>query len=260
MTSPNPLAAGWSMLRARWRRRPRPTGVGEVDHRALAPVLDALAAGGVGAIPVPAVLGYLESMSAVHPDDLTRDEALAFWIDVYNAGAMSAARRAWDEGQSSVLRLGRVFSKPFIPIGGERLSLDDVEHGKIRRFGDPRIHAALVCGSLSCPTLRFEPFEGSRLSDQLDDQMRQFLASGAAIVDRERGELSLSRVFRWYGADFVYPDRMPTLRPVGRGRVLDALVGWLDPEVVEWVRATDPRIVFQDYDWSLGCTVTRPSG
>ena len=50
------------------------------------------------------------------------------------------------------------FDAPWAMVGGESLSLNDIEHGKIRRFRDPRIHAALVCGSVSCPTLRYEPF------------------------------------------------------------------------------------------------------
>ena len=49
-----------------------------------------------------------------------------------------------------------------------RGDLDDIEHGKVRRFGDPRIHSALVCGSVSCPTLRFEPYEGDRLDASAD--------------------------------------------------------------------------------------------
>ena len=107
------------------------------------------------------------------------------------------------------------FDTPWAMVGGESLSLNDMEHGKIRRFQDPRIHAALVCGSVSCPSLRYEPF-GDNLGEQLDEQIRTFLAGGGAHVDRDSGTLQLSRVFLWYGGDFVRPGRMPTWIPARR--------------------------------------------
>ena len=106
---------------------------------------------------------------------------------------------------------------------------------------------------MSCPTLRAEPYEGDKLDSQLDDQMRMFLAAGGAV--RHDGKLSLSRVFLWYGADFVRPDRMPTWVPASRKAVGRAAVGWLGSEAAEWYERTEPRVVFQSYDWGVGCAV-----
>jgi hypothetical protein len=131
-----------------------------------------------------------------------------------------------------------------------RSALDGIEHGKVRRFKDPRVHAALVCGSMSCPTLRSEPYVGERLEAQLDDQMRRFLAGGAVRVIG--GTVHLSRVFLWFGADFVFPERMPTFRRVPPGVVLESLKPWLP---VGALPSTDLQVRFQAYDWSLGCTV-----
>ena len=49
------------------------------------------------------------------------------------------------------------------------MTLDDIEHGTIRGnlYDEPRIHAALNCGSVSCPDLRPEPYSGPRLSYQV---------------------------------------------------------------------------------------------
>ncbi len=135
------------------------------------------------------------------------------------------------------------------------MSLDDMEHGKIRRFGDPRIHGALVCGSASCPTLRSEPFDGARLDEQLDSQMRFFLANGGGRLDRAENTLHLTRVLKWYGADFVRPHKMPTLRPARASDLAMAISRWLDPEDAVHVIAQKPRVVFASYDWGLGCSV-----
>jgi hypothetical protein len=133
------------------------------------------------------------------------------------------------------------------------LSLEDIEHGKIRRFRDPRIHGALVCGSASCPTLRYQPYTGNAIDDQLDAQMRTFLSGGGATYDADSGHLLLSRVFLWYGADFVRPMRMPTWIPAGKRSVGKAVAKWLDPAVAE--RANGATIGFQSYDWGLACSI-----
>ncbi len=256
---PNLIPIVASMMRARLRRRPRPRGSGTVDHAALGRVLQTLASGGIGALPVEEIAGYVGALSGIDPDTLGRDDALAYWINLYNAGALAAAGRTWGEGRFSIMTLPGAFTTPFVTVAGEPLSLDDVEHGKVRRFGDPRIHAALVCGSVSCPTFRHEPFVGVRLDVQLEDQMRLFLSSGGAVPDRTGGVVSLSRIFRWYGTDFVRPNRMPTVVPVRPRRVLHAITRWLDAGDAAWVRTERPVVAFQPYDWALGCVVGPPA-
>lgn len=193
-------------------------------------------------------------MEEVDPDSLSADGALAFWLNLYNAGALALAADAISAGASTVLRIPGAFDAPWAMVGGEALSLNDIEHGKIRRFKDPRIHAALVCGSVSCPSLRYEPF-GEDLGVQLDEQMRSFLSGGGARVDRETGALELSRVFLWYGGDFVRPGRMPTWVPARRSDLARSIAQWLPDEDASWVVASSPTVAYSAYDWGLACSV-----
>lgn len=193
-------------------------------------------------------------MEEVDPDTLSVDGALAFWLNLYNAGALSLAADALEAGEATVLRVPGAFDSPWAMVNGESLSLNDIEHGKIRRFRDPRVHAALVCGSVSCPTLRYEPFDGT-ISAQLDDQMQSFLAAGGALVDRDAGVLQLSRVFLWYGGDFVRPGRMPTWLPARRRDISRAIAGWLPADDAEWVVASTPDVAYATYDWGLACSI-----
>ena len=238
-------------------RPPSPRGDAGCDHSGLTPVLDALAGGDIGALG--GVAGrldtYLGHLQAVDPDTLGRDEALAYWIDLYNAAAIRLAYGAHREGHGSVLDVRRGFDAAAVEVAGEALSLSDVEHGKIRRFGDPRIHLALVCGSVSCPTLRSRPFTGEDLDAQLDDQARTFLAAGGAVVDRERRRVEVSRVFLWFGGDFTRPHRMPTWLPASKRRRSTVISRWLGPDDAAWVEQTRPRFAYQDYDWALACSV-----
>ena len=93
------------------------------------------------------------------------------------------------------------------------MTLDGLEHGLLRReWAEPRVHASIVCASLSCPNLRAEAFEPHRLDAQMDDQARAWLANpskGMAIVrgggggsNAGKATVHLSRIFLWFQADF----------------------------------------------------------
>ncbi len=259
MDQPNPLTVAWSIFTVQRRvRPPRPVGAStepELGH--FGAVLDALAVGGTPELIRRAadLDEVVAGLAEVDPDRLDPAAALAFWLNLYNAAALRMAARAAAEGLGSVLRVPGAFGTPTVSVAGEELSLDAIEHAKVRRFRDPRIHGALVCGSVSCPTLRAEPYRGEILDAQLDDQMRSFLAQGGAVADRQGGTLHLSRVFSWFGGDFARPRRMPTWLPAGRSRVVASLGPWLDPELRSWVEATRPKVRYQPYDWGLRCAV-----
>lgn len=257
-SGPNPIAVGLSVFRSLMSvRRPRPFGVEAVDHSPLSPALERLDREGPGVLSGLAeeLESYRRSMERIDPDTLGRHEALAFWINLYNAGALILADQAQRDGVESVLGVPGGFRHRFVEVAGEDLSLDDIEHGKLRRFGDPRIHAALVCGSVSCPTLRGEPYTGDRLDDLLDDQLSHFLAAGALQTDSSRAVVYLSRVFLWFGADFVRPHRMPAFLPARKSQVLAALTPWIDPSARKWIETVEPGVEFQRYDWGLSCEV-----
>ncbi len=226
-----------------------------VDHNELALILDVLKESGVPGLTQRRgqIESYRRSLEAVDPDSLNRAEALAYWMNLYNAGALAVAAEAANQTQATVLRIPGAFSRTWARVAGEDLSLNDIEHGKIRRFRDPRIHGALVCGSASCPTLRYEPYSGDRLEAQLDSQMRSFLSGGGAAYEPSTNRLLLSRILLWYGADFARPQRMPTWLPVTKRSVVSAISGWLDAELQE--ASVGASVAFQSYDWGLSCSI-----
>ncbi|MGH8557393.1 MAG: DUF547 domain-containing protein [Methylococcales bacterium] len=59
-------------------------------------------------------------------------------------------------------------------IGGEPVTLGQIEHKILRPMGEPRIHFAIVCASVSCPNLYNQPYTAARLNTQLDEQVRGF--------------------------------------------------------------------------------------
>ena len=254
---PNPIRVALAILKSQRKRRPQPAGTGTVDHGTLSPVLDDLEAHNISVLPShrDRLAAYRDELTSVDPDTLTRSESLAYWLNLYNAGALDLAAVAFNESAQTVLRVPGAFDETWATVVGEDLSLNDIEHGKIRRFKDPRIHAGLVCGSASCPTLRYEPYRGSDLERQLDDQMQTFLTSGGVVIDRSAKTLRLSRVFLWYGGDFTRPRRMPTWIPARKARLATALSAWMDEQDARWIDTTTPRIEFAAYDWGLACSI-----
>ncbi len=83
--------------------------------------------------------------------------------------------------------------------------------------------------------------------------MRSFLAGGGATYDEASNRLLLSRVFLWYGADFVRPHRMPTWIPASKRAIGAAISEWLDPELR--AKSADASVAFQSYDWGLACSI-----
>jgi hypothetical protein len=255
--TPNPFSAAWSILRARRVSKPRPSGITTVDHAIFGSVLNRLAMDGIGSFGADdsELTSYRSSSSTVDPDRLSRGGALAYWLNVYNAGAVSSAAAAFDASADSVLRVPGAFTRPWITVAGEELSLDDIEHGKIRRFEDPRIHGSLVCGSISCPTLRGTPFTGADVESELEEQMRDFIALGGGRVDWSSNTVTLSRVLKWYGRDFVNPNAMPTILPASARAARMAVSPWFDDADRSFINERQPAVRFAAYDWSLGCSI-----
>ena len=192
MDGPNPITVGVSVVKSLRVRKPRWHSTAPApDYGRLGLVLDTVRRHGVPALGglLDELDDYTADVSTIAPTELSRMDALAYWLNLYNAGALTLAGEATATNERSVLRLPGAFTRPFTIVEGESVSLNDIEHGKIRRFGEPRIHSALVCGSASCPTLRYEPFDGGRLDSQLDDQMGSFLAGGRLTP---RGRRSLA--------------------------------------------------------------------
>jgi hypothetical protein len=174
-----------------------------------------------------------------------RSEKLAFWINVYNILAIEIVARNYPV--ESIRDLGSFFrpvwKKSAGNVGGRNVTLDAIEHRILRPMGEPRIHAAIVCASTSCPSLRREPYVAARLEAQLDDAMGRFVTDPrkGARIDREAAIIWLSKIFEWFAEDFTQ-----------RGDVLGYVAPYLEPTDRDWLdRHPDVQVRYLDYDWNL---------
>ncbi len=184
------------------------------------------------------------------PAPNTRAEALALWIDAYNILAIDTVLRAWpvDSIRDAGSLLWPVWRKQAGSVAGRRVTLHEIEHDILRELDDPRIHAAIVCASTSCPSLRRTPYRAGEIDAQLDEAMRAWLASptkGLAI-DRARRRIRLSRIFDWFEDDF---DALGGVPAVLVRYAPEADRAWLEQN------ARNADLVYFDYDWSVNAGV-----
>jgi hypothetical protein len=154
---------------------------------------------------------YLTLLSKNPPNEKTwsKNEQMVFWINAYNAFTIKLITKYYPI--KSIKDIGKGIQIPFVntpwtmrffTIGKERMDLDNIEHGQLRKkFDDARVHMALVCASKSCPILLNEAYDAARMDEQLAKQAKAFLS------DPFRNKISatapqLSMIFKWYGGDF----------------------------------------------------------
>lgn len=191
-------------------------------------------------------------------------EKIAFLINAYNALTLEAILANYPikptlvgtlAPKNSIRQIPGVWDKLEFQLLGKPATLDVIEHQMLRKqFNEPRIHLALVCASIGCPTLRNEPYEAVRLNEQLDDQTRKLLADPLKFkLDRQTRVVQLSPLFKWYGGDFV--KRFGTEQPTGHNDAERAVLSYfgslLEPADREWLSKEQYEIKYLDYDWSL---------
>ncbi len=152
---------------------------------------------------------FLAEAAEADPEQWPREAQIAFWVNVYNARVLDGVIRR--PGLASVLDVGRLLGIPTLGFFRERarsagrsLSLDDIEHGILRRrFGDARLHFVLNCASASCPVLPERALTAATLDSVLDAATAAFLADGTRNRLGDGRALELSEIFKWYRSDFV---------------------------------------------------------
>lgn len=194
----------------------------------------------------------LDSLSQILNEEILlelNDDASkkTFWINIYNAFFQILRKH-------QNLKHPQIFKSQIITIGDFNLSLDDIEHGLLRKFkskyslgyfstffipknlaplalnkADFRIHFALNCGAESCPPISF--FSLCKIEDQLDLATEGFIESSTEINSNSKS-VFISKLFKWYLADFG-----------GRSGIRIILNKFLNRDLSNF------KIRFQDYSW-----------
>jgi hypothetical protein len=142
----------------------------------------------------------------------TREEALAYHLNAYNALVLWGVTRHWPLGSVQEVPSGGLwemkpgqgffYSLRFV-LGGERVHLYGLENETIRGYKDARIHAAINCASVSCPRLRRDAFRPATLEAQLTAGAAEMVGDPRHLrVDPQGRRVVASSIFDWFRADF----------------------------------------------------------
>lgn len=173
---------------------------------------------------------YVEALAAAPPPFSSRQAELAYWINAYNAFVLHSMASEYPESKGRLTGLfGRAnyFYRRKFKVAGQSRSLADIENNTIRKFGEPRIHFAIVCASVGCPWLAPQAYTEANLEALLEQRTRLFF-SQERNLRLEPGVVRLSAIFDWFKGDFP-AGFVERYRPEAAGR----------------------KRKFVDWDWSL---------
>ncbi len=151
-------------------------------------------------------------------NELNNDNAKkTFWLNMYNGWFQILAGKR-------KLKNPEIFKSSVIIIASKKFSLDDIEHGILRKYRwkyskgyiaslfsgktikqlavkkiDYRIHFALNCGAKSCPPIAF--YNYANIDKQLDIAAKVFLKSETEI-DSTNKTLIVTMLMSWFSGDF----------------------------------------------------------
>ena len=181
-----------------------------------------------------------------------------FWINIYNATVQHALKK---DSSAYEHRL-TFYGEKRIIIAGEHLSLNDIEHGILRKsqwiYGlgkvrkwfpsdfekgqrldslDARVHFALNCGAKSCPPILFYRLES--FEQEIEAATKGFLSENTVLY---KETLVLSKLFLYYSGDFG-----------SKQDKIDFAKKYAGLGNLEQVK----RIDYAEYDWSLALDMYR---
>lgn len=190
---------------------------------------------------------WLADQRPFDPEPDSSAQAMALWINLYNALVIRQvlARFPLASIRPTIAAVPNwpaflaFFSRPVISLQGQPLSLNRIEHAILRpRFGDPRLHFALVCAAVGCPLLRPEAYRAERLEAQLEEDALRFLQHPHKLrFDPVNGRLFVSRIFQWYRHDFL--------------AVAPSIADYVGRYRPELALPADVRLSYLPYNWTL---------
>ena len=193
----------------------------------------------------PVFANLLSDLKLFIPSQLkTHEEKLAFWINVYNVFAVKIVTKHYP--LKSIKDIGSLFNPVWKhkvgAIDGKKYSLDKIEHQILRKMGEPRVHVAIVCASISCPDLAMDVFRPEKLNEQLDSQVRNFLFNPrkGMKLDADNKTVYLSSIFDWFKEDFE-----------SYGGVLKFIEPYIKQKDRQILNSSSLRVLYLKYNWQL---------
>ncbi len=197
---------------------------------------------------------YIAEMSSRRPSAMSRDDAFAYWGNLYNAVTLKVILDRFPVASiRDIKSSGSLFDfksytgpwrEPRVTVEGKKLSLDNIEHDIMRpTFKDPRVHYVVNCASFGCPNLMARAWRARTLSADLDAAARDFINHPRGVEVLAGNKLRVSSIYKWFRDDFG-PDNAAVIAHFKKYAKPD-LAAKLDKVAT---------IAEDQYDWTLNVT------
>lgn len=175
---------------------------------------------------------YLFTLAQFPPTERTSAAAqIAYWINAYNALTVQLILKHYPV--KSIKDIDNPWDTKCFTVKGKEYTLGAIEHELLRKMGEPRIHFAINCASVSCPKLLNEAYLEKKMELQLTEATRSFLKDTSKNVITQK-QVKLSRIFLWFGKDFGSKSERLDFIAKAVGFPLES-----------------PKIEYLPYDWNL---------
>jgi len=215
-------------------------------------------------------LSYIKhtaELQRVKLEGMTREETLAFFINIYNALVIHAT--VVKGPPVNLWQRYKFFNTVSYTIGGYSFALNEIENGVLRSnrkaigavtkpfsksdprlkvalpAPEPKIHFALVCGAKSCPPIK--TYTSAGVDEELSLAAEAFLeGEDGCVLNMPKREIRLSKIFQWYKEDFGTNNEelvQFVLAHMGQGQK--------KKQLEELLISGNFKVVFMKYNWDL---------
>ena len=194
--------------------------------------------------------GYVENLQELDPRKFARDVQMAYWINLYNSLTVKTVVEAYPvESIMEIHERETLDSGPWkdvrAKVAGTGLTLDNIEHDILRPiWQDNRIHYAVNCASLGCPSLRSQAFTAANLELLLEESAKDFVNHARAVKIVDSTQVITSSLYFWYIEDFGDSE----------SGILAHLEKYAHPELAEELRSFNGSFD-HEYDWRLNKSI-----
>ena len=176
------------------------------------------------------------------------DDLAASAINAYNAFAIRWILENYPT--ESILALDKSFSRKAHPVGGKKVSLDDIEHGTSRpAIGLPSPFGA---GPLraQCPPLRRTAYNAAAVDGQISAAYNAWLArEDLNQFEPASNRVKISSIFKWFKEDFDKAGGVPKI-----------LARYAPQASREFLAKDGYQIEYLPYQWGLNDQSGRGKG
>ncbi|MCC5843210.1 MAG: DUF547 domain-containing protein [Verrucomicrobia bacterium] len=185
---------------------------------------------------------YLAAFAPVPETAAEGDDLTASLINAYNAFTIELILDNYPV--QSIRLLDNPFDGKRHTVGGQTISVDDIEHRMLRPLIGWKVHAVVVCAARSCPPLLNRAYTADTWEQHMEERYRAWLAredlNQFQPARGRNGTVEISRIFRWYSGDYIDDHSVENI-----------LARFAPAAYRDWLAEGRFRIRYQAYDWGL---------